>query len=375
MYLKKLSLVNFKNYEQAQLQFCPTVNCITGNNGEGKTNILDAIHYLSVCKSYFNPADTQNIKHDQQLFVIQGEFSLNEHDNTEIYCAQKKGQKKIFRKNKKDYEKLADHIGLIPLIMISPSDTDLITDGSEIRRKFIDSIISQYNKLYLDKLIEYNKTLVQRNMLLKQFAEKQYFNKDLLEVYDEQLSSAGQFIYAQRVEFINSFTGLFAKYYAYISNSKEQVNIEYKSDLYNHNMNDLLSQSLSRDRATQYTQAGIHKDDLLFTMNGSAIKKFGSQGQQKSFLIALKLAQYFYIKSKKNVLPILLLDDIFDKLDDLRVDKLMQLVTQNDFGQVFITDTSYHRLSSILNKTQINYKHFLVSNGIINETQYQYTNA
>lgn len=375
MYLKKLSLVNFKNYEQAQIEFCETVNCITGNNGEGKTNILDAIHYLSFCKSYFNPADTQNIKYNQSFFIIQGEYQLSNDENTEIYCAQKKAQKKVFRKNKKDYEKLSDHIGFIPLIMISPSDTDLILEGSEIRRKFIDSIISQYNKIYLDKLIEYNKVLSQRNMLLKQFAEKQYFNQDLLDIYDEQLSDAGQFIYKERVEFIKYFIGLFAKYYAYISNSKENVNIEYKSDLHYANTIDLFKKSLHRDRLTQYTQTGIHKDDLLFTMNDNIIKKFGSQGQQKSFLIALKLAQFFYVKSKKNVTPILLLDDIFDKLDDLRVNKLMQLVTEKNFGQVFITDTSAERLLYVLNKAQAVYKHFNVVNGIINETQHQYTNA
>ncbi len=259
--------------------------------------------------------------------------------------------------------------------MISPSDTDLILEGSEIRRKFIDSIISQYNKIYLDKLIEYNKVLSQRNMLLKQFAEKQYFNQDLLDVYDEQLSEAGQLIYKERIGFINDFVGLFTKYYAYISNSKEKVDVEYKSDLHQSNMNDLLKKSLHRDRITQYTQAGTHKDDLIFIMNENAIKKFGSQGQQKSFLIALKLAQNIYIKSKKNITPILLLDDIFDKLDDLRVNKLMQLVTEKDFGQVFITDTSAERLTFILNKAQAVYKHFKVVNGSINETQHQHANA
>lgn len=370
MHLEKLSLFNFKNCQEANLDFVEGVNCFLGNNGEGKTNILDSIHYLSFCKSFFNPIDSQNIRNNEDFFVIQGNFR-KEEESIEVYCAQKRNQKKSFKKNKKEYSRLSDHIGIFPLVMISPADSELISDGSEVRRKFIDSIISQYDKTYLEKLISYNKILIQRNTLLKRFAEGMMYNHELLYAWDVQLISEGQFIFETRRKFINDFVRLFSKYYALIATNHEEVGVEYKSDLLTDSFDIVLKNSLTRDRYSQYTQVGIHKDDLIFTMNGFPVKKFGSQGQQKSFLISLKLAQYYYIAKEKNTFPILLLDDIFDKLDDIRVEQLMQLVTGKDFGQVFITDTSKEKLPSLLEKNKVHSKIFHIHQGAVDKSYEQ----
>lgn len=347
-----------------ELDLAPKVNCFLGENGEGKTNILDAIHYLSFCKSYFNQIDSQNIKHETPFFVVQGWYR-GADEELEIYCGLKRGQKKVFRKNKKDYERLSDHIGLIPLVMISPSDADLISEGSEIRRKFIDTILSQYDKTYLDQLIDYNKILAQRNALLKRFAESRSFSADLLEVWDLRLVELARSIYQARHRFLSGFTVLFSRYFKIISGGKEEVGLEYRSDLNNADFYTVLRNSLARDRATEYTQVGIHKDDLIFLMNGHAVKKFGSQGQQKSYLIALKLAQYHHLSEIKGQAPVLLLDDIFDKLDDKRIGQLMEIVTANDFGQVFITDTSPEKLPRLLDQLKVEHKIFRIKDGAL----------
>ncbi|MFZ5554214.1 MAG: DNA replication/repair protein RecF [Bacteroidota bacterium] len=367
MYLSQLSLINFKNCREASFGFTHGVNCFLGNNGEGKTNILDSIHYLSFCKSYFNPIDSQNIRNGEDFFVIQGNFK-KEEEETEVYCGQKRNQKKSFKKNKKEYSRLSDHIGLFPLVMISPSDAELLLGGSEVRRKFIDSIISQYDKTYLEKLINYNKLLLQRNTLLKRFADGMMYNPELLEAWDIQLVPEGRYIFETRRKFINEFIRLFSKYYALIANNNEEVGVEYKSDLHTADFEIILKNSLMRDRHSQYTQTGIHKDDLVFTMNGQPVKRFGSQGQQKSFLISLKLAQYYYIAREKNTFPVLLLDDIFDKLDDQRVEQLMLLVTGKEFGQVFITDTSLEKLPSLLQKNNVHFKTFHIAGGEMTES-------
>jgi len=361
MYLKKLSLINFKNYPEAELEFSGHVNCLTGNNGEGKTNILDAIHYLSFCKSFFNPIDSQNILHDAPFFLIQGVFDNNEED--EVYCGLKRNQRKIFKRNKKEYSRLAEHIGLYPLVMVSPADSELITEGSESRRKFIDSVIAQFDREYLENLIAYNKVLSHRNALLKQIAESGRFDKDALEIWDVQLIDHGKKIYDKRNNFIKSFISIFQKYYELISGGKEKVGIVYTSHFNETNFADVLSNALNRDRAMLYTTVGIHKDDLEFTMDTHSIKKYASQGQQKSFLIALKLAQFDFIKNIKKVTPILLLDDIYDKLDDLRVKQLMELVSSNNFGQLFITDTHPTRLSDLFKSGDADYKVFKIVNG------------
>lgn len=362
MYLKHLALVNFKNCESVTISLNKRVNCFLGDNGEGKTNILDAIHYLSFCKSYFNPVDSQNIKHNEPFFVIQGEF---EKDNqlVEVYCGQKKGEKKSFKKNKKEYARLSDHIGLFPLVMISPSDSDLINDGSDVRRKFLDTIISQYDKIYLERLIQYNKALVQRNVLLKRFAESGSFSYDQLEVWDMQLVDSGEYIFKSRTRFIESLIPLFNQYYGFISEAKETVSINYYSDLQEKSFSEKLKETLTADRAARYTTAGIHKDDMEFSIGDFAVKKFGSQGQQKSFLIALKLAQYYFMQQQTGVSPVLLLDDIFDKLDDRRITKLMEKVTAKDFGQIFISDTNLYKLPALLKDLEVEFSSFHVKNG------------
>lgn len=362
MLLRNLNLLNFKNYNEARLDFDSRVNCFIGDNGEGKTNILDAIHYLSFCKSYFNPIDIQNINHNEEFFVIEGEFEIGDKKD-KIFCGLKKGQKKSFRRNKKEYGRLADHIGHYPAVMISPYDQDLISEGSEIRRKFIDSIISQYNRVYLDDLIQYNKVLQQRNRLLKYFFENRTFDADSLEVWDEQLSELAGRIHKVRQEFISGFLPVFDRFYERISGRKEIVSIEYRSHLNEGNFKELLNEYLKKDRRSSYSNVGVHKDDLVFTINGHPLKKFGSQGQQKSFLIALKLAQFELIKSIKDVVPVLLLDDIFDKIDDKRVKHLMELVSENSFGQIFITDTHSERVPDIFRQIKIEPRIFLVENG------------
>lgn len=368
MFLKKLSVLNFKNYTEVELSFSKQINCLTGNNGEGKTNILDAIHYLSFCKSFFNPIDSQNILHDSQFFMVQGLFEMSEQDD-EIYCGLKRNQKKQFKRNKKEYARLADHIGLYPLVMISPADSELITEGSESRRRFIDSVIAQFDRDYLENLISYNKVLSHRNALLKQFGDNRQFDKTSLEIWDIQLIEHGKKVHASRQKFINNFVSTFQTYYELISGGKEKVNIQYTSHLNENAFADVLEKALNRDRAMEYTTVGIHKDDLEFTINEHPIKKFASQGQQKSFLIALKLAQFDFIKKIKNITPILLLDDIYDKLDDLRVKQLMEIVSNNNFGQLFITDTHPTRLADLFNNSNVDCKVFRIANGAVSTNE------
>jgi DNA replication and repair protein RecF len=364
MYLQQLLLLNFKNYTEAELLFQPGVNAFAGNNGAGKTNLLDAIHYLALCKSYFNPIDTQQIKQGTDFFMVNGTFEKDSQREV-IACGVKRNQKKQFKRNKKEYQRLADHIGLFPLVMVSPYDISIIIEGSEERRKFIDNVISQTDNRYLDELITYNKTLINRNALLKLIADTGRYDAALLEVYDEQLIASGNQIFQKRKAFMETFTAIFNKHYSFISEDAEQVELVYESQLLVDDFATLLKRSVEKDRVLERTTNGIHKDDLQFTIHGMAMKKFGSQGQQKSFLIALKLAQYTFLYQQKGYKPILLLDDIFDKLDESRTHKLMTMVSDNDFGQVFITDTSADRITRIFNGLGIEISLFNVDNGII----------
>lgn len=365
MYLQQLSLLNFKNYTEAELSFQPGVNAFAGNNGAGKTNLLDAIHYLALCKSYFNPIDSQQIKQGADFFMINGTFEKDKHREV-IACGLKRNQKKQFKRNKKEYQRLADHIGLFPLVMISPYDISIIIEGSEERRKFIDNVISQTDNHYLDELIAYNKTLSNRNALLKLIADTGRYDAHLLEVYDEQLIESGNRIFQKRKAFMETFTKIFNKHYRFISDDAEQVELVYESQLLADDFASLLKKSTEKDRVLERTTNGIHKDDLQFTIHGMAMKKFGSQGQQKSFLIALKLAQYTFLYQQKGYKPLLLLDDIFDKLDEHRTHKLMKMVSDNDFGQVFITDTSAERIRFIFNGLDIAINLFNVEKGTVN---------
>ncbi|MFZ4399076.1 MAG: DNA replication/repair protein RecF [Bacteroidales bacterium] len=367
MYLKNLTISNFKNYTDANIEFSEKINCFVGENGEGKTNLLDAIYYLSFCKSYFNLVDMQNIRHETEFFAIHGNYIRKDEHQDLLSCIQKKNQRKVFKINKKEYDRLADHIGLFPLVMISPYDSDLINEGSEIRRKFIDSVISQFDRIYLEDLINYNKALQQRNALLKHFAENNIYNADSLELWNFQLQKHGENIYQKRKIFLNEFTPLFQNFFSLISGSKENVDINYFSQLNNNDLEELLKLNLIKDRALQYTSVGIHKDDLIFNMDSFAVKKYGSQGQQKSFIIALKLAQFEYTKNIKGFKPVLLFDDIFDKLDNARVEQLIKLVADKNFKQVFITDTHSERIIKIFKSIEIACKIFNVNKGKVTE--------
>ncbi|MBO0322111.1 DNA replication/repair protein RecF [Muricauda sp. CAU 1633] len=357
MFLRHLSLVNYKNFDSKTLDFDPVINCLVGDNGVGKTNILDAIYHLCFGKSYFNPVSTQNIKHDTDFFVVEGEFEKEERTE-KILCSFKKGTKKIIKRNGKAYEKFSEHIGFLPLVIISPSDRDLILEGSDTRRKFMDGVISQSDKAYLQTLIKYNKVLVQRNSLLKYFVANHTFDPNTLAIYNEQLHLLGTEIHKKRTAFIAAFVPIFREQYAHISDKNEEIMLSYDSQLSEGNLLKLLESNIDKDRALQYTSVGIHKDDLNFTIAGHPIKKFGSQGQQKSFLIALKLAQFHFIKELASTTPILLLDDIFDKLDESRVSHIVGLVKNENFGQIFISDTHAERTENVVKTIHQSYKIF-----------------
>lgn len=357
MFLKRISLLNYKNFSEIAFELDTKINCFVGKNGIGKTNILDAIYHLANGKSYFNPLAVQNIKHGEEFFVVDGEFEKNERTE-QILCSLKKGQKKILKRNGKVYEKFSDHIGFIPLVIISPADSDLIIEGSETRRKFIDTVISQLDSSYLQQLIQYQKIISQRNALLKYFALNHVFETDTLSIYNEQLNTLGQFIFEKRKKFLIDFIPIFNNYHREITNSAETVQLVYQSDLFEKDTLTLLEENISKDRALHYTSVGVHKDDLSFEIDNYPIKKFGSQGQQKSFLIALKLAQFDFVKKQSGEKPILLFDDIFDKLDEFRVSKIIEMVNNEEFGQLFISDTHPERTENIVKTTHQTYKIF-----------------
>jgi len=357
MILENLSLLNYKNFETVSFQFDPKINCLVGYNGVGKTNVLDAIYHLSFGKSYFNPITSQNIKHGEEFFVVEGNYIKSEREEKIIISA-KRGQKKIIKRNGKPYPKFSEHIGFLPLVIISPADRDLITEGSDTRRKFVDGVISQGNSKYLQSLINYNKVLMQRNSLLKYFAVNHTHNQSTLDIYNEQMHEFGTYIFEKRKEFLDEFMPIFLKRYQSISNSNEKVTFSYKSQLKEKDLLTLLNENTQKDKLSQYSNFGIHKDDLIFEIDEHPIKKFGSQGQQKSYLIALKLAQFDFIKKHNKVNPILLMDDIFDKLDEQRVEQIISLVDNEDFGQLFISDTHGERTENVIKKVHQSYKMF-----------------
>ena len=355
--LNKLSLINYKNFDSESFDLDQKINCFVGDNGVGKTNVLDSIYHLAMTKSYFHSLSSQSINHKAEFMVIEGNFKKGEKSEN-IINSLKKGKKKTIKRNGKIYKKFSDHIGLIPVVMISPYDRDLIQEGSSNRRKFIDNVISQNNKTYLNQIISYQKILSQRNALLKYFKKNNTFDISILKVYDDQLSELSLPIYKIRLDFLKNFVPVFVDRYNSISQNKEKVNISYESQLNHESLDSLLENSLEKDRIIQYTSCGVHKDDLIFEIDDFPIKKFGSQGQQKSFLISLKLAQFDYLKIESNSSPILLLDDIFDKLDNKRVQQLIHLVNNDEFGQLFISDTDYNRTKSIIEKIDSSFKMF-----------------
>jgi DNA replication and repair protein RecF len=368
MFLKNLSLLNYKSFKQLNIEFSPKINCFTGLNGMGKTNLLDSIYYLSFTKSFFNSVDSQNINYTENFFIIEGHFEKNGSEE-KIYCGVKRNTKKKIKRNGKDYERLVDHIGHFPAVMISPYDSALILEGSEERRRFLNEVISLFDPVYMDSLIKYNRALEQRNALLRQFAESNTENTELLEIWNLQLQKYGQVIYDKRKNFMTNFCPIFQEYYRIISSEAENVTLEYESQLHNSPIDQLLKNSLKKDLALEYTTVGIHKDDLAFKIENYPIKKSGSQGQQKSFLLALKFAEFEFISQTNGFHPILLLDDIFDKLDLQRMDNIIGLLAKDNFGQIFITDTDKSHLSRILEKKLSDYKMFTVTNGDCTENK------
>ncbi len=368
MFLARLSILNFKNHEDSSLELSNNINCFVGNNGSGKTNLLDAIHYLSFTKSYFNSQDALNIKHEQPFLSVEGQFNKDGKEEM-VHCVIKRGAKKVMKRNKKSYERLADHIGLFPLVMISPTDTNLILEGSEARRKYLDAVISQFDRAYLEQLIQYGKLIAQRNAVLKQMAKGGRFDNSTLDLYDEQIIPIANHIFEKRKSFLEDLLPVFRAYYRNISGNNEEVTIEYKSKILDASLVDLMLANRERDKLLQYTSVGIHKDDLLFQLDGFPIKKIGSQGQQKTFLMAIKLAQFDFMQAALGYKPMLLLDDVFDKLDENRVEQLMTLVDQHHFGQIFITDTSPERSVYIFNKIQADFKVFHVKEGTIEKEE------
>lgn len=365
MWLKRISILNYKNLEQVELAFSRKMNCIIGKNGMGKTNLMDAVYYLSFCKSSTNPIDSQNIRHEQDFFVIQGFYETDGGEPEEVYCGLKRKQKKQFKRNKKEYTRLSDHIGLIPLVMVSPADSLLIAGGSEERRRFMDVVISQFDREYLDALIRYNKALVQRNTLLKAEEEPE---AALMEVWEEMMASSGETVYRKRRAFIEEFIPIFQSFYSYISQDREQVSLTYQSHAEAGDLFALLRESRQRDRIMGYSLKGVHKDDLVMSLGDFPIKREGSQGQNKTYLIALKLAQFEFLKrTGSRTTPLVLLDDIFDKLDASRVEQIVKLVAGDNFGQIFITDTNRDQLDKILRKIEGDYKLFEVEGGEVSE--------
>ncbi len=361
MILEKLSLINYKNIQSATLELSPKMNCFIGHNGAGKTNVLDAIYYLSFCHSANNPVDSQVIRHGEEFLMIEGMYA----PKLTITCGLKRGQKKHFKKDKKEYKRLSEHIGLIPVVTVSPSDTLLIEGGSEERRRLMDLVISQYDRSYIEALNRYNKALQQRNTMLKAEEEP---DAEVMSLWEEQMASTGEEIYRKRDSFVREMVPVFQHYYERISGNKEQVSLNYVSHCQRGPLLEVIQRDRLKDRAVGYSLHGIHRDDLEFTLAGHQMKREGSQGQNKTFVVSLKLAQFEFLKrTNTQTTPLLLLDDIFDKLDAQRVEQIVNLVAGDDFGQIFITDTNRDHLDQILSASSHDYKIFYVEDGEINE--------
>ena len=366
MILEKLSIINYKNIASATLELSPKINCFIGQNGVGKTNVLDAIYFLSFCHSANNPIDSQVIMHGQEFFMLEGFYSEELTENSYDYhisCGLKRGTKKHFKRNKKEYKRLSEHIGLIPVVVVAPSDTLLIDGGSEERRRLMDMVISQYDRSYIDAMNRYNKALQQRNVLLKQEDEPDI---EVISLFEEQMAEEGENIYKLREAFVEELIPIFQRIHETISENREQVSLNYVSHCQRGPLLEVIQRDRFKDRALGYSLHGIHRDDLEFMLGGHPMKREGSQGQNKTFVIALKLAQFDFLKrTNSRTTPLLLLDDIFDKLDAQRVEQIVKLVAGDDFGQIFITDTNRDHLDQILSASSHDYKIFHVDNGEI----------
>ena len=362
MYLEKISLLNFKNIAQEELSFCPGINCLVGDNGAGKTNVVDAVYYLSMCKSSLQMTDGQSIRHGADFFLVEGRYSSDARRREQVVCSFSRKGGKVLKRNGKEYDRLADHVGLIPAVIVSPADSALISDAADERRRYLNTFISQLDRAYLTALMRYNAVLAERNRLLKMQPDE-----TMLAIYDRQLVEHGNRIHARRREFAARLQPLVAEYYRRLSDDREQVELLYRSELNERPFEEVLRDARQKDLVNEFTTAGIHRDDLTLRIGGYPLRKYGSQGQQKSFLIALKLAQYAIVAAEKGERPILLLDDLFDKLDAGRVEQLIRLVADDAFGQIFITDCNPTRLRTILDRAGGSYTLFTVSNGTITD--------
>lgn len=346
MYLETLRLINFKNYRNIVFKFNKEINCLVGENGVGKTNVLDAIYYLSLAKSSFNISDNQVILHGEPYFSILGKFHKNEHI-LDVKCKSIRNSKKSISINEEEYERIKDHIGLFPIVLISPNDTDIIRGTSENRRKFVDGVIAQIDKEYLENLLRYNHALKQRNSLLKQTENIKQLDYDLIDTFDQVLLNTGKKIHSLREKFIDRFLPILQRLYSDISDQKENIEIYYRSDLEDSDFKKLLKGAVNKDVLLSRTSIGIHRDDYIIEIDGYPMKKFASQGQQKSLIVSLKIAQFEIMREESGFKPILLMDDVFDKLDDQRIEKIMKLVAGHTFGQIFVTDARPERTLSI----------------------------
>ncbi|MBR5336239.1 MAG: DNA replication and repair protein RecF [Bacteroidaceae bacterium] len=362
MLLNNISVLNYRNLSDVSLAFSGKINCFIGSNGMGKTNLLDAIYYLSFCKSAISTVDGSNISHGEPFFMIQGNYTSDSGVDDEFSCGLKRGEKKQFKRNKKNYERFSDHIGTIPLVMVSPADNELIAGGSEERRRFMDVVISQYDREYLASLIAYNRALLQRNAMLR--AERQP-DAELFMLVEEMMAMEAQRVYEGRARFIDELVPIFEEFHSYITGNAEGVTLRYRSDVSKGNFADALCASRNDDCRVGYTTKGVHRDELVMQLGGYPIKKEGSQGQNKSYLVALKLAQFDFLRRKGGETPLLLLDDIFDKLDSQRVEKIINLVSGDKFGQIFVTDVNREHIDSILDCINGEYKLFGVTAGNI----------
>ena len=362
MRLKKLSLINFKNLLQSEITLSEGINCFVGDNGAGKTNILDAIYYLSMSKSAFTMTDGQSIKHGEDFFVLDGIYAADDNRSESVNCSFTRKTGKVLKRNGKEYERMSDHVGSFPVVIVSPQDTELITDAAEERRRYINAFISQLDHQYMVALMRYNAVLAERNRFLKSSSDEQ-----MLLIYDMQLSEHGTRVYERRKEIVERMQPLVEEYYRLLSDDSERVDIDYRSELMEVPLKDALIRSRERDFVNQFTTCGIHRDDIVFRIAGYPLRKYGSQGQQKSFLIALKLAQYRLIAEDLSEKPILLLDDLFDKLDMNRVERLLEIVSKDDFGQICITDCNKIRLEEILSRSEKEYLLYIVDGGGVEE--------
>ena len=365
MYLSHLSCINYRNIRECDLTFSEKFNCFLGDNGMGKTNLLDAIYYLSFTKSHLSAIDSQLINHDGEFFMIQGNYMRNLQEET-IMAAVKRRAKKQFKRNKKEYSRLSDHIGLIPAVLVSPDDNYLIQEGSDERRRFMDIVISQYDKDYLHTVMRYNQALQSRNALLKADVMP---DAEMLDIYEMQMAHEADYIYKKRCEFVAEFTPLFKDFYSKISGGREEVDLKYTSHNEQGDLKPLLVECRNRDFAIGYTTRGSHKDDLQMLLDGFPIKRTGSQGQNKSYIVAMKLAQYIYLKKATGVSPLLLLDDIFDRLDSSRVENIIKVVSSSDFGQIFITDTNRNYTDSLISKIAAKAAIYTISEGVVSALQ------